>query len=231
MPRCASTWRGSVPRGAGSSVVRRGRFITVEGGEGVGKSTNIRYLAGLIRQRGHAVRETREPGGTPLAERIRGMLLEHGDEPLPDTAELLLFFAARALNIENCIRPALAAGDWVICDRFTDASRAYQGAGRGLDRRRIDTLADWVHGDLNPDLTILLDAPAALGLERAGQRGAADRLETEQASFYARVRDGYLALASAEPERFAVIDASRPLAAVQAQIATAMQRLFDQASS
>ncbi len=207
--------------------MRRGRFITVEGGEGVGKSTNIRFLTGLIGQRGHDVCETREPGGTPLAERIRSLLLEHGDEPLPDTAELLLFFAARALNIENCIRPALGRGEWVVCDRFTDASRAYQGSGRGLDRAQIEMLADLVHGDLVPDLTILLDAPADVGMGRAERRGAADRLESEQASFYRRVREGYLALAAAEPERFAVIDASRPLADVEAQIAAAMGRLFE----
>ena len=207
---------------------QRGRFITVEGGEGVGKSTNIRFLTGLIEAQGYAVRETREPGGTPLAERIRQLLLEHGEESLPDTAELLLFFAARSLNIENLVRPALAAGEWVVCDRFTDASRAYQGSGRGLSRQRIETLADWVHGDLQPDLTILLDAPAAVGRSRAERRGAADRLESEQAAFYQRVRDGYLALAAAEPERFAVIDASGELADVQAAIRVAMDRLFNE---
>ncbi|MGB5247224.1 MAG: dTMP kinase [Woeseia sp.] len=204
-----------------------GKFITVEGGEGVGKSTNIRYLSGLIEKQGQTVRLTREPGGTPLAERIRALLLEHGEEPLPDTAELLLFFAARSLNIENLIKPALQAGEWVVCDRFTDASRAYQGCGRGLDRQKIETLAAWVHADLQPDLTILLDAPESVGMGRAEKRGAADRLEIEQASFYARVREGYLALAAAEPERFAIIDASRELAAVQAQISQAMQRLFE----
>lgn len=204
----------------------RGKFITVEGGEGVGKSTNIRFLSELIEQQGYQVRLTREPGGTPLAERIRELLLEHGDETVPDTAELLLFFAARSLNIENLIKPALAAGDWVICDRFTDASRAYQGCGRGLDRDKIETLAGWVHDDLQPDLTILLDAPADVGMGRAEKRGAADRLETEQASFYRRVRDGYLALAAAEPERFAVIDASHDLESVQQQIATVMRRLM-----
>ncbi|MDZ7643643.1 MAG: dTMP kinase [Woeseiaceae bacterium] len=203
----------------------RGRFITVEGGEGVGKSTNVDFLSRLIESIGHTVRVTREPGGTPMAERIRALLLEHGDEPLPDIAELLLFFAARSLNIENAIRPAIAAGEWVICDRFTDASRAYQGAGRGLDRERIEILADWVHGGLQPDLTILLDAPADVGLGRAGRRGAADRMESEQASFYRRVRDGYLALAKAEPRRFAVVDASRDLAQVQQQIAAAIERI------
>ncbi|MGB5345787.1 MAG: dTMP kinase [Woeseia sp.] len=203
-----------------------GKFITVEGGEGVGKSTNIRFLSELIEQQGFRVRLTREPGGTPLAERIRALLLEHGDESLPDTAELLLFFAARSLNIENFIKPALAAGEWVVCDRFTDASRAYQGCGRGLDRNKIETLATWVHADLQPDLTILLDAPAELGMRRAKKRGAADRLETEQASFYQRVRDGYLALAAAEPDRFAVVDAGLELAAVQQQIAQVIRQLI-----
>ena len=209
-------------------MAARGKFITVEGGEGVGKSTNIEYLAGLIEARGYKVCRTREPGGTPLAERIRGLLLEHGDEPLPDIAELLLFFASRALNIDNTIRPALAAGEWVLCDRFTDASRAYQGAGRGLDAQRIDTLAEWVQEGLTPDLTLLLDAPAEVGMGRAGRRGTADRMEVEQASFYSRVRDGYLQLAAAEPQRFAVVDASQELAAVEADIARAMQRLFSE---
>lgn len=204
----------------------RGKFITVEGGEGVGKSTNIRYLSELIEKAGYTVRLSREPGGTPLAERIRTLLLEHGEEPLPDTAELLLFFAARSLNIENLIKPALAAGEWVVCDRFTDASRAYQGHGRGLDMQKIETLAGWVQGELQPDLTILLDAPAAIGMGRAEKRGAADRLEIEQASFYTRVREGYLALAAAEPGRFAIIDASLDLAAVQVQISSAIDSLL-----
>jgi dTMP kinase len=208
--------------------MQRGKFITIEGGEGVGKSTNIDFMARLIEERGFTVHRAREPGGTPMAERIRAMLLEHGEEPLPDTAELLLFFAARALNMENAVKPALAAGQWVLCDRFTDASRAYQGCGRGLDRDKIETLAEWVHGDLQPDMTVLLDAPAEVGLQRAEQRSAADRLESEQSSFYERVRAGYLALAAAEPERFEVIDASRELAAVQAQVRQAMERLFEQ---
>ena len=203
----------------------RGRFITVEGIEGVGKSTNLDYVAGLVESGGYRVVKTREPGGTPMAESIREMLLEHGHEPVPDLAELLLFFAARALHLHNVIRPALERGEWVICDRFTDASRAYQGAGRGLDLAMIDTLARWVHDGLEPDLTILLDAPAELGMARAGARGKTDRLESEQASFYARVRDGYLALAKKEPQRFCVVDASRPLAEVQAAIASAVAEL------
>ncbi len=204
----------------------RGKFITVEGIEGVGKSTNIEFLSTLIKERGYEVVLTREPGGTPMAERIRSMLLAHGDEPLPDTAELLLFFAARSLNVNNTILPALEAGQWVICDRFTDASRAYQGAGRGLDRQRIDTLANWVQDGLQPDITLLLDAPASVGMGRAERRGAADRLESEQQPFYERVRAAYLELAEAEPERFSVIDASADLKGVQHSIALAVERLF-----
>ena len=202
----------------------RGKFITVEGIEGVGKSTNVDFLATAIKEQGFEVICTREPGGTPIAERIRQILLEHGEEPLPDIAELLLFFASRALHISNKIRPALAAGKWVICDRFTDASRAYQGAGRGFDLQRINLLADWVQDELQPDMTLLLDAPAEIGMQRAEQRGATDRLESEQISFYKRVRAGYLALAEANPERFCVVDAARPLPEVQASIAAALKQ-------
>jgi len=198
--------------------MHRGKFITVEGIEGVGKSSNIEFLAALIEENGFSVICTREPGGTPMAERIRALLLEHGEEPMTDIAELLLFFAARSLHINNAIKPALEGGQWVVCDRFTDASRAYQGSGRGLNQETISTLADWVQDDLQPDLTILLDAPAEVGMDRAGRRGAADRLETEKTDFYTRVRVGYLALAESEPERFAVIDASQPLDRVQAAI-------------
>ncbi|MCH8072970.1 MAG: dTMP kinase [Proteobacteria bacterium] len=204
----------------------RGKFVTVEGIEGVGKSTNIGFLSSIIEAKGFTVLRTREPGGTPMAERIRQMLLEHGEEPLPDIAELLLFFASRSLHISNTIRPALAAGQWVVCDRFTDASRAYQGHGRGLGLERINLMAQWVQEDLQPDLTLLLDAPVELGMARAKKRGAADRLESEDAGFYQRVRDGYLGLAAAEPERFAVIDASQELEQVQAAITLAINRLL-----
>jgi dTMP kinase len=204
----------------------RGRFITVEGGEGVGKSTNIDFLCDLVRLHSLKVLRTREPGGTPMAERIRELLLEHGDEPLPDTAELLLFFAARCLHVENLIRPALAAGTWVVCDRFTDTTRAYQGAARGLDRERIETLASWVHPNLAPDLTLLLDASDAVGLRRAERRGVADRMEAEAQRFHGKVREAYLQRAAAEPDRFVVIDASRALADVQADIERAMQRFL-----
>ncbi len=204
----------------------RGKFITVEGIEGVGKSTNIDFVSFLIEEKGLTVVRTREPGGTPIAERIRELLLEHGEEPMTDIAELLLFFAARSLHIHNAIKPALLAGQWVVCDRFTDASRAYQGNGRGLNQETISTLADWVQEDLQPDLTILLDAPAEIGMDRAGRRGAADRLEIEKTDFYARVRDGYLALANSEPERFAIIDASQSLEQVQAAIGENVGRLI-----
>ena len=204
----------------------RGKFITVEGVEGVGKSTNVDFLAAAIKAQGFDVICTREPGGTPMAERIRQMLLEHGEEPLPDIAELLLFFAARSLHISNTIRPALDAGNWVICDRFTDASRAYQGSGRGLEMQRINLLADWVQEDLQPDMTLLLDAPAEVGMQRAEQRGETDRLESEQISFYKRIRAGYLALAKAHPERFVVVDAARPLQDVQVSITAALDEIF-----
>lgn len=209
----------------------RGKFITVEGIEGVGKSTNIDFLCPLIEEQGFTVLRTREPGGTPMAERIRDMLLEHGEEPLPDIAELLLFFASRSLHVSNTIRPALAAGKWVVCDRFTDASRAYQGTARGLGLERINLLAEWVQEGLQPDLTLLLDAPAEVGMERTEKRGAADRLDSEEVGFYQRARDGYLSLAAAEPERFAVIDASHELSQVQAAIAAEINRLLSDNSN
>lgn len=196
----------------------RGRFITVEGIEGVGKSSNIAFLTAALERRGIRVLTTREPGGTPMAERIRALLVEHGDEAMPEIAELLLMFAARALHVENVIRPALDAGTWVVSDRFTDASRAYQGGGRGIPLERINTLAHWVHGNLEPDLTILLDAPVDVGMGRAGKRGEPDRFERERAEFFRRVRDAYLELAAAEPDRFAVIDASQDIETVRAAI-------------
>jgi dTMP kinase len=206
--------------------VKYGKFITVDRIEGGGKSTNIDYLSGLLEKQGIELVRTREPGGTPMAERIRGLLLEHGEEPLPDIAELLLFFAARSLHVTNTIRPALRAGKWVVCDRFTDATRAYQGDARGLDMERINTLAMWVQDGLEPDVTFLLDAPANIGMERAEKRGAVDRMESEQISFFDRAREGYLKLARAEPERFAVIDASQSLAAVKVDIEQKIRQLL-----
>lgn len=161
-----------------------------------------------------------------MAEQIRSMLLSHGNEPLPPIAELLLFFAARSLHVNNVIVPALESGTWVVCDRFTDTTRAYQGCGRGLASEWIETLAHWVHPKLVPDLTVLLDAPVDVGRCRSERRSEADRLESEQQAFHVRVREGYLALAKAEPGRFAVVDASQPLPAVQQQIERALQALF-----
>ena len=195
-----------------------GKFITFEGIEGVGKSTNMAHLTKAIEAQGHRVLTTREPGGTPMAERIRALVAEHGDEAMPDIAELLLVFASRALHVNNVIRPALAAGTWVICDRFTDSSRAYQGGGRGFPQEDINRLADWVHGDLQPDLTILLDAPVEIGMSRAGRRGTLDRFELEQTEFFSRVREVYLQLAESEPERFVVVDATQDLDSVQSTI-------------
>jgi len=195
-----------------------GKFITFEGIEGVGKSTNMAHLTKSIEAHGHRVLTTREPGGTPMAERIRAIVAEHGDEAVPDIAELLLVFASRALHVNNVIRPALAAGTWVICDRFTDSSRAYQGGGRGLPQEDINRLAEWVHGDLWPDLTILLDAPVEIGMSRAGRRGKLDRFESEQTEFFSRVRAVYLQLAESEPDRFVVVDATQDLDAVQQTI-------------
>lgn len=201
------------------------RFITVEGGEGVGKSTNLALIADCLRATGIEVLETREPGGTPLAERIRALLLEAGDaEPVDPTAELLLIFAARAQHLARVIEPALRAGQWVLCDRFTDATYAYQGGGRGLPAETIAALEHLVVAERRPDLTILLDAPVAVGRQRVEQRGAPDRFEREQRQFFEAVRAAYLARAAAEPERFLIIDASQPLTDVQRDLREGLQR-------
>jgi dTMP kinase len=207
--------------------MRRGQFITVEGIEGVGKSSNVGYLQAAIEKRGLKVLTSREPGGTPMAEKIRGLLLDDNGEPVPDIAELLLMFASRALHVQNVIQPALAAGTWVICDRFSDTSRAYQGAGRGFPQENINQLVEWVHGDLQPDLTILLDAPAETGMSRAEKRSEPDRIETERSDFFARARECFLALAAAEPQRFAVIDASKDKHTVRIAVETEINRLID----
>lgn len=204
----------------------RGRFITLEGGEGVGKSTNLAFVAGTLEAAGLAVQLTREPGGTPLAERVRQLIVAPSGEPVPPIAELLLIFAARSLHLEGLIRPALAAGRWVLCDRFTDASYAYQGRARGLGDETVAWLEARVQGELRPDLTLLLDADPAVGLARAGARGAADRFEQERVEFFTRVREGYLARAAAEPARFRIVDASRPLDEVQQQLRNHIQEFL-----
>ncbi len=204
--------------------MKRGLFITVEGSEGAGKSTNIAFIQAWLRDRGVDFVATREPGGTERAEAIRNLLLEHHAEPLADQAELLLMFAARAQHLEQKIKPALASGRWVLCDRFTDATYAYQGYGRGQSLETITTLESLVQDGLEPDLTLLLDLPVALGRARIAGRGAPDRIESEAAGFFERVRCGYLARAEAAPERFALIDAGQSLADVQQQLSTVLEQ-------
>jgi dTMP kinase len=208
--------------------VTRGRFITLEGIEGAGKSTVARLVRDSLRAQGLRVLMTREPGGTPLAERIRQIVLDRGDEHMTPQAETLLMFAARSVHLDNLIRPALARGDWVVCDRFTDATRAYQGGGRGVGAKWIEQLAAEIHGDLVPDCTLLLDLPVHVGLERAKVRAgdaAADRFESEREPFFERVRAAYLALAHAEPRRIRMVDASAPLPDVEKQVTTVLAAL------
>jgi len=196
----------------------RGKFLTIEGTEGVGKSTNIAFIQSYLQSCGLEVVTTREPGGTPLAEELRTLLLENRDEKMNETAELLLVFAARAQHLHTVILPALQQGKWVLCDRFTDATYAYQGGGRGLDLTLIEQLEQHVQGDVRPDLTLLLDIDVSIGLARAGQRGELDRFEKEQVDFFQRVRSAYLDRAGKDPRRYGVVDASCSLEEVQQQI-------------
>ncbi|VXC38680.1 thymidylate kinase [Pseudomonas sp. 8AS] len=195
-----------------------GLFITLEGPEGAGKSTNREYLAERLREQGIEVLLTREPGGTPLAERIRELLLTPSDEQMAADTELLLVFAARAQHLAEVIRPALARGCVVLCDRFTDATYAYQGGGRGLSVARIATLENFVQGELRPDLTLVFDLPIEVGLSRAAARGRLDRFEQEGRSFFDAVRHTYLQRAKAAPARYRVLDAAQSLAGVQQSI-------------
>ncbi len=202
----------------GGIMSRRAWFITLEGGEGAGKSTSLAIVQRWLEQAGHTVVVTREPGGTPLGERVRDLLLHAHDLDIVPEAELLLMFAARAQHLARVIRPALARGETVLCDRFTDATYAYQGAGRGIAMARIATLEQWVQDTLRPDLTLLLDVPVEVGLARAGQRGTPDRFEQEQFDFFERVRACYRQRAAAEPLRIRMIDASQEQSAVERQI-------------
>jgi dTMP kinase len=205
-----------------------GLFITVEGIEGVGKSTNMAFIAEQLTAAGHKVCVTREPGGTPIGERIRQLILETPGDGLSDLGELLLMFAARAEHLRTVIRPALERGETVLCDRFTDASFAYQGGGRGLDKALIGTLQAMVQDDLRPDLTVLLDVSLEVSARRVADRGEAeDRFEQEQSLFFQRVREAYLEIARAEPERVKLVDASRDLAQVQADIATELSSIIN----
>lgn len=201
----------------------RGRFITIEGGEGAGKSTMIDRVAEWLEASGCRVVRTREPGGTELAEKLRKILLDKDNVSLSSKAELMLVFAARAQHLAERIRPALMRGETVLCDRFTDATWAYQGGGRKLPRQDIATLENLVHGDLQPDLTLLLDLPVKQGMRRASDRGQADRFEQESFEFFERVREAYLERARSAPERFAVIDSSRNVEEVWSQIETVLQ--------
>jgi dTMP kinase len=198
--------------------LNHGRFITFEGIEGAGKSSNIRYAEALLQANSKSVVVTREPGGTPLGEALRELLLGRRHGAVSSKAELLMMFAARSQHLESKILPAVERGEWVICDRFTDATYAYQGGGRQLDSAMISVLESLVQDAFRPDLTVLLDLPVAVGLERAGKRSSPDRFEREQHDFFERVRYAYLQIAAAEPQRVRVVDASLSLHQVQRQI-------------
>jgi len=201
----------------------KGKFITVEGIEGVGKTTNIDFIHQQLLAAGREVVLTREPGGTPLGEAVRKLLLDPEYTGMDSTCELQLMFAARAEHLARVITPALEKGQWVLCDRFTDATYAYQGGGRGIDTEIIARLEELVQGDFRPDLTLLLDVPVEVGLARASKRGAMDRFEQEKVEFFEKVRNCYLKMAKASPGRYRVVDASLPLDEVQQQIAAILQ--------
>lgn len=206
--------------------MKSGKFLTLEGTEGVGKSTNLAHVCDWLSKQGIEVVVTREPGGTPMAEEIRTLLLAKRDEPVDETAELLLLFAARAQHIARVIKPALARGAWVLSDRFTDATFAYQGGGRGLDQSIIKQLEIMVQGELRPDLTLILDIDVELGLNRASQRGELDRFESETINFFERVRAAYCKRAAANPGHYAIIDAGQSLEKVQEDINQVLQKLL-----
>ena len=200
-----------------------GKFITLEGIEGVGKTSNLRFIQELLESSEHSCVVTREPGGTNLGEALRGLLLSHSDDNMSADAELLMMFAARAEHLNKVILPALEKDQTVLCDRFTEATYAYQGGGRRLDVDKIEGLENWVQGDLRPDLTIILDAPVEVGRARAGRRSEPDRIEKEQDVFFQRVRNAYIELAKQHPHRICLIDASVELNAVQQQISEKLQ--------
>jgi len=204
----------------------RGKFITLEGGEGVGKTTNLAFIKDYLQQHQIPVVVTREPGGTVLAEKIRHLLLDKDSEIISEQAELLLIFAARAQHIKHVIEPALAQGEWVLCDRFTDATYAYQGGGRNMRISTIEWLENLVQGNLRPDLTVLLDAPVEIGIERARERGSFDRFELEKISFFEHVRRAYLLQAELHPERIKLIRANRPLVDVQSALIDVIRTLL-----
>jgi dTMP kinase len=205
----------------------RGRFITIEGTEGVGKTTNIAFIKQWLDDNKISFVSTREPGGTPLAEEIRQLLLSNREEQVCSKAELLMMFAGRAQHIDKVIEPELDKGHWVLCDRFTDATYAYQGAGREMGDELIASLETMVQGSMRPDLTLLLDIPVELGLERAGKRSQPDRFELEKTDFFNRVRQAYLTMAKNNPQRYKIIDASQALEDVQQQISNTLNNFLE----
>jgi len=203
------------------------KFITLEGSEGVGKTTNLEHIQALLSANNIEFIVTREPGGTELGEQLRELLLGHKHDGMADETELLMMFAARSEHLDKVIKPALAKGQWVLCDRFTDATYAYQGGGRGIDVERIKILEDYVQGDLHPDLTLLLDAPIEVGRERAGKRSAPDRFEKEQVDFFNKVRDMYLLRADQDSVRMKVVDAAAELDDVKQQITNYIEAFIE----
>ena len=199
------------------------KFLTIEGVEGGGKSTHLGHIEGLLKAAGKSVVVTREPGGTKLGEALRAVLLDPKRDAMHADAELLLMFAARAEHLAKVIKPALADGKWVVCDRFTDATYAYQGGGREIPAERIAALEEWVQGELRPDLTLILDVPVEVGLARANSRGSADRFEQEKVAFFERVREAYLARARTDTSRYHVVDARGSIEEVQAEITRVLQ--------
>ncbi len=206
----------------------KGMFITVEGSEGAGKSTNLVFIQERLQAAAKKLVMTREPGGTELGEAIRELLLGHKHDGMSDDCELLLMFAARAEHLNRVIKPALEQGNWVVCDRFTDATYAYQGGGRGISMQRIEALENWVQGELRPDLTLFLDIPVDVGLKRAGDRSAPDRFERQQIDFFERVRACYLERARSDVARYRIIDAGQSLEDVQRDIARVLAEVLDQ---
>ncbi len=207
---------------------KKGLFISVEGGEGVGKTTNLEFIIDYLQKKAVPVVSTREPGGTPLSEEIRELLLKPRDENVSEVTELLMMFAARAQHLKQKILPALEGGDWVVCDRFTDATYAYQGGGRGMELNKIAVLENLVQGDLRPDRVILLDLPVEIGMDRAKKRGELDRFESQRIEFFQRVRSAYLQRAAQQPQAYRIIDASLTLDKVQQQIQIVLDDLISE---
>ncbi len=205
--------------------MQTGKFITIEGGEGAGKSTNISFIKDYLEQHAIEVVLTREPGGTPLSERLREILLDKNETNMCSDTELLLMFAARAQHLNEVIMPSIREGKWVICDRFTDATYAYQGGGRGIAFERIAALENWVQGDVRPDMTIIFDLPVDVGLSRASNRSEPDRFEQENIDFFTRVRNAYLDRAKQFPERYAIVNAEPQLDIVQQDLLSVLKTL------